>query len=210
MFRVLCCLFSTVAAYAATPLFQASFEKPNQGWSVVRGAAAPDSAVLHGNNKSLRLEGAKDSDALVRFAPVSLTIGKRYELSGWVHTEDLAVRDLDRSPIAIGATLSMASMPFDVHSTSLGGTQPWTRLSLKFVASRAQDQVLLSAGSGGAITHGKAWFEGVSLDEVSSSGEWPARDAVHPSAQRTVIPRRAGSICTSKARPTSEDTSTAT
>src|SRR5262249_12319272 len=109
MFRVLCCLFSTIAAYAASPLFQTSFEKPNQGWNVVRGAATPDSAVLRGNNKSLRLEGTRDSDALVRFAPVSLTIGKRYELSGWVRTEDLGVRDLDRSPIAAGATLSMAS-----------------------------------------------------------------------------------------------------
>ena len=28
-----------------------------------------------------------------------LTIGKRYELSGWVQTEDLAVRDLDRTPM---------------------------------------------------------------------------------------------------------------
>ncbi len=179
MIRVMFCLFSTIAAYAATPLFQASFEKPNQGWSVERGSAVPDAAVLHGNNKSLRLEGTKaDGDALVRFAPVSLTIGKRYELSGWVRTDDLTVRDVDRSPIALGATLSMASMPFDVHSASVGGTQAWTRLTLKFVASRAQDQVLLSAGSGGAITHGKAWFEGVSLDEASSAGEWPAREAV--------------------------------
>src|SRR5581483_6165941 len=178
MFRVLCCLFSTIAAYAATPLFQASFEKPNQGWSVVRGAAAPDSAVLHGNNRSLRLEGAKDSDALVRFAPVSLTIGKRYELSGWVRTEDLSVRDLDRSPIAIGAALSMSSMPFDVHSSSLGGTQPWTRLSLKFVASRSEDNIVLSVGNGGAVSAGHAWFEGVSLDETGGTGAWPAREAV--------------------------------
>ncbi|HWC95823.1 MAG TPA: C45 family autoproteolytic acyltransferase/hydrolase, partial [Candidatus Sulfopaludibacter sp.] len=55
--------------------------------------------------------------------------------------------------------------------------QAWTRLSLKFVASRAQDSILLTAGSGGAL-HGKAWFEGVSLDEVSSDGAWPSRDAV--------------------------------
>ena len=179
MFRVVFCLFATIAAYAATPLFQASFEKPNQGWSVERGSAVPDAAVLHGNNKSLRLEGTKtDSDALVRFAPMALTIGKRYELSGWVRTEDLTVRDVDRSPIAIGAALTMASMPFDVHSASVGGTQPWTRLTLKFVASRAQDQVLLTAAAGGTFTRGKAWFEGVSLDEVSSADEWPTREAV--------------------------------
>ena len=59
----------------------------------------------------------------------------------------------------------------------MGGTQAWTRLTLRFVASRAQDEILLTAGSGGSL-RGKAWFEGVSLDEVSSADAWPTRDAV--------------------------------
>ncbi|MGA2197130.1 MAG: carbohydrate binding domain-containing protein [Bryobacteraceae bacterium] len=178
MFRLLCCLFAALAANAATPLFQSSFDKPNQGWNAVHGSATPDSAVLHGNNKSLRLEAAKSGGgAMVRLAPIALSIGKRYELSGWVRTEDLAVQDLDRTPIAVGASLTMASMPWDVHSVSVGGNHSWTRLSLKFVASRAQDAIMLTAGSGGSM-RGKAWFEGVSLDEVSSADEWPAREAV--------------------------------
>jgi hypothetical protein len=125
-------------------------------------------------------------------------IGKTYEISGWVRTEDLTVKDLDRSPIPSGAALTMASMPYDVHSVSLGGTRDWTRLSLRFVATRAQDQILMTAGSGGAFK-GKAWFEGVSLDEASPADSWPAREAVRPSARRIAIPRPAGSICTSKA-----------
>jgi len=174
MFRLLCCLSVTLVAQAATPLFQSSFDKPNQGWSVLSGAATPDSKVLHGARKSLRLEAADSGAApVVRFAPIALTIGRRYALTGWVRTEDLAVKDLDRSPIAVGAALTMASMPWDVHSASLGGTQPWTRLSLEFVASRAQDAIVLTAGSGGSM-RGKAWFEGVCLDEVSSADEWPA------------------------------------
>ncbi len=178
MIRVLIGLLAAICAQAATPLFQTSFEKPNQGWTVVRGAAVPDAAVLHGNNRSLRVEsGGPLSDARVRFAPVSLSIGKRYELSGWVRTDGLEVRDLDRSPIAAGAALTMASMPFDVHSASLGGARPWTRLTLRFIASRAQDQIELTVGQGGAF-QGKAWFEGVSLDEVSGADEWPAREAV--------------------------------
>jgi hypothetical protein len=178
MFRLLCCLSVTLAAQAAAPLFQSSFDKPNQGWSALSGAATRDSKVLHDKRISLRLEAA-DSGAgpVVRLAPIALTIGRRYELTGWVRTEDLAVKDLDRSPIAVGAALTMASMPWDVHSASLGGTQPWTRLSLEFVASRAQDAVVLTAGSGGSV-RGKAWFEGVCLDEVSSAGEWPAREAI--------------------------------
>ncbi|MGA7412446.1 MAG: C45 family autoproteolytic acyltransferase/hydrolase [Bryobacteraceae bacterium] len=176
--RLFCCLCVALASQASTSVFQASFEKSNPNWTAVRGVATPDSTVMHGTSESLRLEPAETGGGpVVRFSPVSLTIGKRYELSGWVRTADLSVKDLDRSPIAVGAALTMASMPWDVHSASMGGTQEWTRLSLKFVASRAQDAIVLTAGSDGAM-HGKAWFAGVSLDEASSADEWPERQAV--------------------------------
>ncbi len=163
-----------VAAHAATTVYQASVDQ----LTVVHGAAAADSAVHHAAPKSLRVEpGGQYPDAIVRSAPVSLTIGKRYELSGWVRTDNLTVRDTDRSPIATGAALSMASMPFDVHSETLAGTRPWTRLSLKFTATRAQDAILLAVANGGAFK-GKAWFEGISLDEASTTDVWPAREAV--------------------------------
>jgi hypothetical protein len=162
---------------AATP-FQASFENSNNGWTVLRGSAATDSSVTYQNHKSMRLEaGTTGPDASVRSAPIALTIGKRYELSGWVRTDKLAVRDLDRSPIAIGAALTMASMPFDMHSESVGGTRDWTRVHLRFTATSAQDSILLTAGKGGAFD-GKAWFAGVGIDEVSSKDDWPSRAAV--------------------------------
>ena len=178
MLRLACCMLVAALAQAATPVYKASFEKPGNGWAAVRGSAAPDANVLHEGNKSLRLERDNTSeDACVRLAPVALGIGKRYELSGWVRTENLEVRDLDRSPIAVGATLTMGSMPFDVHSASLGGTRQWTHLALRFVASRAQDQILLTVGNGGSF-RGKAWFEGVRLEEADSSAEWPGQGAV--------------------------------
>ena len=179
MLRIPFLLLVVTVAQAATPVFNASFDNPEQKWAVVRGSAVLDASVLREGHKSIRLErDAVSEDGCVRLAPVALTIGKRYELSGWVRTENLEVRDLDRSPIAVGAALTMASMPFDVHSASLGGTQPWTRVTLQFVASRAQDQILLTVGNGGSF-RGKAWFEGVHLEEMPSSGdEWPARDAV--------------------------------
>src|SRR5664280_373211 len=165
---------TAVAAHAATTVYQASVDQ----LTVVHGAAAADSAIHHAAPKSLRVEpGGQYPDALVRSAPVSLTIGKRYELSAWVRTENVTVRDTDRSPIATGAALSMASMPFDVHSETIAGTRPWTRLSLKFTATRAQDGILLAVANGGAFK-GKAWFEGVSLDEASTTDAWPAREAV--------------------------------
>ena len=177
MMRLFCLLWIALAANAATPLYQTSFDRSSPDWTVLSGTATADAAVTRGNNRSLRLEAKGGEAPAVRLAPVPLTIGKRYELSGWVRTEDLGVRDTDRSPIAIGAALTMASMPWDVHSASMAGTRGWTRLSLKFIASRAQDAVLLTAGTGGAM-RGKAWFEGVSLDEVSAAGEWPSKEAV--------------------------------
>src|SRR5450432_3247581 len=178
MFRFVLCVLTAAAAQAATTVYQATFDQPNHGWTIVHGAALADASIHHGTGKSLRVEpGGQSPDAIVRSAPVSLTIGKRYELSGWVRTDSLTVRDLDRSPIAVGAALGMASMPFDVHSTALGGTTAWTRLSLRFVASSAEDRIILSIGNGGSF-RGKAWFDGVSLDEVGSADEWPAREAV--------------------------------
>ena len=179
MIRVPFLLLLVTVAHATTPVFQASFDTAETKYTVDRGSAVVDSSVLRDGRKSIRLERAADSpDVLVRLAPVSLTMGKRYELSGWIRTEDLDVQDTDRTPIATGAALGMASMPFDVHTESLAGTRPWSRVFIRFVASRSQDQVVLMAGSGGQF-RGKAWFEGVNLDEIASAGdEWPARDAV--------------------------------
>src|ERR1019366_7879749 len=83
------CLIA-VAAHAATTVYQASVDQ----LTVVHGTVAADSAIHHTAPKSLRVEpGGQYPDALVRSAPVALTIGKRYELSAWVRTENLTVRD---------------------------------------------------------------------------------------------------------------------
>jgi hypothetical protein len=176
MRQLLLCLAIVAPLSAATP-FQVSFENSNNGWTVLHGTAVTDASVTYQNRKSMRLEAGTGLDASVRSAPIALTIGKRYELAGWVRTDKLAVRDLDRSPIAIGAALTMASMPFDVHSESVGGTHDWTRVHLRFTATSAQDSILLTAGKGGAFD-GKAWFAGVAIDEVSSKDDWPSRAAV--------------------------------
>ncbi len=176
MIRSAICLFAAAFTLAAaTPLFEGHSDN---AWTPARGSATLDSAVRHNSNKSLRLEASPTSpDASARSAPIHLAIGKTYEVTGWVRTEGVEVKDTDLSPIATGAVLTMDSMPYDVHSESLGGTHDWTRLSLRFVASRADDRIVLNAGNGGALK-GKAWFEGVSIDEVSPAQSWPARDAV--------------------------------
>ena len=146
-----------------------------QRWDAVRGAAAVDPKVTRASAPSVRVESNGNSDAWVRSTPVQLIIGKQYELSGYIRTEGLETQDTNRSPITVGAALQMASMPHDVHSESVGGTRGWTRVSLKFMATRAQDAIVLMAANGGLL-RGKAWFEGITLDETASFG--PNKKAV--------------------------------
>src|SRR6476660_7526748 len=103
--RLLAGLLVAALAPAATPLFNGSFEKADHGWTVVRGAGSPDTGVMRDGKRASGIEPGSTPDACVRSTPLSLTIGKRYELSGWVLTEARTVRDLDRSPIATGAAL---------------------------------------------------------------------------------------------------------
>lgn len=170
--RVLFVLLS-ISALAAPP-YQASFDASAKQWTAARGTATTDSQVQHDKHVSLRVEPSGESDAMVKSTPVTLSVGKTYELSAWVRTEGLEVRDLDRSPIATGASIGMASMPFDVHSESLGGTHDWTKLNMRFTATRSRDQVALAIAEGGAF-HGKAWFEGVSLEEMAPSPDLPQK-----------------------------------
>jgi hypothetical protein len=167
-----------VSALYAAPLYQASFlnrrDANAEQWEAQRGIAAPDSQVQREGHASLRVEPNGASDAYIQSTPVNLTVGKSYELSGWMRTDRLEVRDTDRSPIATGASISMASMPFDVHTESLGGTRAWTHVSLRFTATRADDQVVLNVAGGGAFT-GKAWFEGISIEEVAQSSVLPQK-----------------------------------
>lgn len=165
-------LLSLSALFGAPP-YQASFDAAAH-WQAQRGVAIPDSQVQRDGHASLRVEPGGVSDAYILSTPVSLTIGKSYELSGWMRTDKLDVRDTDRSPIATGASLGMASMPWDVHSESLGGTRGWTHVSLRFMATRADDQVVLNVAGGGAFS-GKAWFEGISIEEVAQSGVLPQK-----------------------------------
>lgn len=164
-------------APAARPLFNSSFDGNTRNWKAVSGNAVVDSTVTRAARNALRVEPVSGGSALVRSAPVQLTIGKRYELSGWVRTRNLEVSDTGRSPIASGATLAMSSMPFDMHAASVGGTHDWTRLSLPFIATSSTDTIALSVGNGGSA-HGEAWFEGVNIDEISDKGEWPLKAAV--------------------------------
>jgi hypothetical protein len=142
------------------------------------GAAVLDPSVAHNGSLSVRVEPtATGSDARIELQSVSLTPGKRYVLSAWVRTNALTVEDHGRSPIATGAALTLGSMPYDVHSPSLGGTRDWSELRLPFTASVSKDTVVLTAGLGGTL-HGTAWFSDVHLEGPVSERTWPSKAAL--------------------------------
>jgi len=174
-------LFFALALAASTQagtLFHASFNNAGSGWTVVRGLGVTDQSVTRDGQASMRLEaGEAGRDARVQSAPLALTIGAKYELTGWIRTGKLVVHDLDRSPIATGAALSMASLPFEVHTESLAGTRDWTRVHLRFTATRAQDSIVLTAAYGGSF-EGKAWFSELAVEEAQGADAWPDPAAV--------------------------------
>lgn len=148
------------------------------GWTAVRGSSQVDRSVTRSGKPSLRVEpGTGGTEARVRSTSVTLIPGRHYELKAWIKTLGMEVRDTGRTPIATGASVAMSSMPFDVHSDSLAGTQDWQEVRLKFVATRSKDQIEIRAAEGGQFK-GKFWVDGVSLDESSSQGSWPISDAV--------------------------------
>ena len=157
--------------------FEAVKDGMPAGWTVTHGAATADATAAHDGKLSLRLKSPTFTETRVESPAIQLTIGRTYEVSAWLRTQALDVRDVDRSPIAAGASISMASLPFDYHSESVGGTREWTRVHLRFVATRSEDRIVCLTGLGGEA-RGTAWFDGVSIDEVSTLGSWPARAAV--------------------------------
>ncbi|HTB17021.1 MAG TPA: C45 family autoproteolytic acyltransferase/hydrolase, partial [Bryobacteraceae bacterium] len=178
MRQLLLALLVVASLRGGTPLFHASFDSPKPAWTTLRGTAATDAVVTHDGQMSMRLEsGSAARDARVQSTAIALTIGKSYELTGWIHTDKLTVHDLDRSPIATGAALSMASLPFDVQSESFAGTSDWTRVHLRFTATRAHDNIVLTVAYGGTFD-GKAWFSGVAMEEATGVDAWPAAAAV--------------------------------
>ena len=178
-------LLIALAAQAATPLFHGSFDKSSHGWTVIRGMASPDSAVLHNADRSLRVEPAgAASDASVRSSPLSLTIGKRYELSGWVRTEKppgprcRPLADRHRRGALHGLHAVRRALGFPRRHPAVDAPLAEIRRQPRAGPDPAD------AWPTAARFQGKAWFEGVSLDEVGAAGR-----VARPRSRPDVRPR---------------------
>lgn len=166
------CLVLPLAAFGG------SAQINEHSFKVLSGSATSDSAVRHEGHAAVRLKpGDAGQETAVELDAVKLISGKRYLLAGWVRTENVQVSDRARSPIATGAALAMASMPFDVQSASLAGTRGWTHLKIPFTAVAANDAPVLRVGTGGTWS-GQAWFADVRVDGPIDDLNWPSKAAI--------------------------------
>jgi hypothetical protein len=77
----------------AGALFEFPVDRAGGTWTAVRGAASADGQVYFKTQKSLRVFSSQGTpDACIQSASVNLTVGKTYELSGWVRTDEVVVR----------------------------------------------------------------------------------------------------------------------
>ena len=175
-------MLSASAAQTGSPLAvqNAGFESVQgggipTGWQRISPEAPGTSAgtaaeFKHAGTSSLRIEHPTPASTSLESSPVTLRIGRAYRLSAWARTSNVKSDPLARYPVAVPATLTMASFPFTNHSTTLGGSQEWTRLTTTFIATAQEDRVRLHLGFNGTAT-GTVWFDDVTVEEVTDIAE---------------------------------------
>ncbi len=144
-------------------------------WSVdsplgAESSVVRDPEIAHDGGSSLRLSAPRPASISVSSAEVRLEVGRVYRLSAFVRTEKAASDPTGRYPTPVAAALTMASFPFTNHSPASGATRPFGKVETLFVATTAKDRVHLHLGLNGTAT-GTAWFDDVTLEEVSDVRE---------------------------------------
>jgi len=136
-----------------------------------------DTQSAHTGKSSLTIANAAPALVTLSSAPVTLTVGHLYKLRGWIKTENLYSDPTSRYPTAVPACLTMASFPFTNHSSTAGATSDWTKAETFFIATQSADRVRVHFGYNGTST-GKAWFDDVSVEEVTNIEEFIPPDTV--------------------------------
>lgn len=108
---------------------------------------------------------------------VNLNIGELYKLSGWVKSEEVETNPIDQYPTSVGACLTMESFPFTNHSPTIGATKDWTKIEVRFIATKRTDKVRLHLGFNGKVK-GKVWFDNVLLEKVDDINDYITYETV--------------------------------
>jgi hypothetical protein len=159
----------------------AGFEsaEPLSGWAVEgpAGAVSVEAASPYEGGKSLRIRSAEAIRLRVVSEPLKLEVGKIYRVRGRIRAENLTADPFGRYPTPLPATIGMASFPFTMHSTPVGGTRGWTRSEAVFIATQATDRIVLNFGTNGTVS-GTAWFDDLAVEEVQDVTQWVPYETV--------------------------------
>ncbi len=130
-----------------------------------RSIVGPDTTVAHSGSRSLAVQNASPSQAIIASEIVALRVGHAYRLSGWIKCQKVTSDPTSKYPTAVPACMSMESQPFTNHSQAVGGNADWTHVETIFIATRSKDRIHLHLGHNGTAS-GKVWFDDVAIEEV--------------------------------------------
>jgi tRNA A-37 threonylcarbamoyl transferase component Bud32 len=158
------------------------FEDGMEGWTSIVYGARPriefDQSVVHEGRQALRIEADALSDTAVA-QDVMLKPHQRYRFSGWVRT-----RRLDPRHAPVYGTLEVQAPGGNNtigRGTNHGGDTEWNEVSIEFQAPAGGLTHLGMFFVGFGKGTGTAWFDDLSLEELSPPGEpAPATSSVTP------------------------------
>jgi hypothetical protein len=164
---------------------------PNSGFETVKNNMSekwePDSTAIskcfadmsvhHSGNTSLEIKNDNKSKSTVYSSAINLEIGKLYKLSGWIKTENAYSDEYAQYPTSVPACIRMESMPFTMHSQTVGATKDWQYIEVLFFATQSKDRVSLNLGYNGAAT-GKAWFDDIEIKPVDNFSEYLPQEKI--------------------------------
>jgi alpha-N-arabinofuranosidase len=129
----------------------------SESWS--RGVILFYDNIGHEGQRSLIIQS--DKPAAGRwFTKVQLKPWSKYRFSGWVKTENLLVKE--------GKGAGFRFDPFQLEYTGITGTSDWTRIEFEFETGNDDCAVLSCQMNVDGQATGRAWFDDMALELVSS------------------------------------------
>lgn len=113
----------------------------------------------HNGKYSVKIVNLDDNDSDLE-QEVHAMGGRVYRVSGWIKTEGV-----EAQPGQIGANLCVPGTY--IRSTSLKGTQPWTRVEfyVRTTPGRNSLKIACRLGYWGSTVRGTAWFDDIMIEE---------------------------------------------
>lgn len=133
-----------------------------KGWTSearVRDAILFYDNISHEGKRSLMIFAEKPANGRW-FTKVLFKPWSKYRFTGWVRTENLVA--------ARGKGAGFRFDAFRINYPGLTGTNDWTKIEFEFETGNFDSSVLSCQLNGGGIASGRAWFDDMSLELISS------------------------------------------